>query len=218
MIFFDIETAPLPPDQLVIPPFDPAAVKTGNTKDPDKIAAKVRAAEETHAADFLRTAALDPLTGRVLCIGIAIDDEQPYIIDGTAEDDEGVLLHRFWREITQGERAPSIVGFNTKQFDLPFIVRRSWVHRIRIPHWLRQGRYWSPQVVDLREVWQLGDSRSHGSLSSICRHLGLGEKAGSGADFGTLWRTDNVAAREYCLQDIRLTRDMAHVLLDIQRY
>lgn len=218
MIFFDIETAPLPPDQLVIPPFDPAAVKTGNTKDPDKIAAKIRAAEETHAADFLRNAALDPLTGRVLCIGIAIDDEQPYIIDGGPKDDEALLLTRFWDLLCEPEGAPNIIGFNVKQFDMPFLVRRSWKHRVQPPLWLRQGRYWCNSLVDLREVWQLGDSRSHGSLSSICRHLGLGEKAGSGADFGTLWRTDNVAAREYCLQDIRLTRDMAHVLLDIQRY
>ena len=39
-IFFDVETAPLPESELaaMVPPFDPAEVRTGNLKDPDKIA------------------------------------------------------------------------------------------------------------------------------------------------------------------------------------
>jgi DNA polymerase elongation subunit (family B) len=216
MIYFDIETGPLPLDQIVIPPFDPAQVKTGNTRNPDLIAERIRAAEETHVADFIRNAALDPLNGRVLCIGIAIDEASPYIIDGGGNEEE--LLAEFWDLITSSDRAPSMVGFNVKAFDLPFLVRRSWKYRGAIPHWLRQGRYWSNAVIDLREVWQLGDNRAHGSLASICRHLGLGEKAGSGADFGKLWTTDNAAAREYAVQDIRLTRDMANVLLGLQPY
>jgi hypothetical protein len=78
---------------------------------------------------------------------------------------------------------------------------------------LRQGRYWNDLVVDLREVWQLGDSRAHGSLASICRHLGLGEKAGNGADFSLLWNTDRQAAIDYCLQDVRLTQAVADILI-----
>ena len=35
-IYFDIETGPLPLSELVIPPFDPAAVKLGNIKNLDR--------------------------------------------------------------------------------------------------------------------------------------------------------------------------------------
>ncbi len=63
-IVFDIETGPLPESELValVPPFDPAEVKTGNIKDPEKIAAKIAEAEANHRCDFFDKAALDPLT------------------------------------------------------------------------------------------------------------------------------------------------------------
>ena len=49
-IIFDIETAPLLESELaaLVPPIDPAKVKTGNLKDPEKIAAKLAEAEVNH--------------------------------------------------------------------------------------------------------------------------------------------------------------------------
>ncbi|HWI60040.1 MAG TPA: hypothetical protein VNZ22_22630, partial [Bacillota bacterium] len=63
-IFFDIETGALPAAEIanLMPAFDPTEVKTGNLKDPDKIAAKLAEAEANHRRDFLDRAALDPLT------------------------------------------------------------------------------------------------------------------------------------------------------------
>jgi hypothetical protein len=78
---------------------------------------------------------------------------------------------------------------------------------------LRNGRYWSELVVDLREVWQLGDHRAHGSLGAISRHLGLGDKAGSGADFSLLWNTNRQSAIDYCLHDVKLTQQVADILM-----
>jgi hypothetical protein len=82
-----------------------------------------------------------------------------------------------------------------------------------VPYWIRNGRYWNDLVVDLREVWQLGDNRAHGSLAAISRHLGLGEKAGHGAEFANLWQTNRQAAIDYCLQDVKLTQQVADVLI-----
>ena len=48
-----------------------------------------------------------------------------------------------------------MVGFNSNQFDLPFLIRRSWKHNVAVPMGIRRGRYWSDQVLDLRDVWQL---------------------------------------------------------------
>lgn len=78
-IFFDIETGPLPENELaaLMPPFDPSEVKTGNIKDPEKIAAKIAEAEVNHKRDFIEKAALDPLTGRVVAIGLLIVTPHP---------------------------------------------------------------------------------------------------------------------------------------------
>ena len=211
-IYFDIETGPLPLAELNIPPFNAADVKMGNIKNPDLIADKLQKAEESHTADYIRNAALDALSGQVLCIGYRVDHQEQNILCADA-DGEVHLLRQWWALINYYERQPKLIGFNIKSFDLPFLIKRSWRHRIMPPYWLRQGRYWSELVVDLREVWQLGDSRAHGSLGAISRHLGLGDKAGSGADFSLLWNTNRQAAIDYCLHDVKLTQAVADILM-----
>lgn len=211
-VIFDIETGPLPSHELVIPPFDPKEVKLGNVKNPDLIAEKLQKAEETHVADYIRNAALDAISGQVLCIGYRIEHDQPAVLCSDT-DGEIAMLRQWWAALNDFERQPKLIGFNVKAFDLPFLIRRSWRHRLTVPYWLRQGRYWNDLIVDLREVWQLGDSRAHGSLATISRHLGLGEKAGNGAMFSDLWNTDRQAAVNYCLRDIQLTKQVADILI-----
>lgn len=211
IIIFDIETGPLPANELIIPPFDPSQVKVGNIKNPDLIAERIQKAEETHAADYIKNAALDALTGQVLCIAYRFKHDATAIISSDA-DGEKAMLQQFWTLLTALERNPQLVGFNIRSFDLPFLIKRSWKHRLSPPYWLRNGRYWNDLVLDLRDVWQLGDSRAHGSLGAISRHLGLGDKTGSGADFHRLWQTDRQAAIAYAIQDVELTSKVHDVL------
>lgn len=212
-IIFDIETGPLPESELaaMLPPFDPAEVKTGNIKDPDKIAAKVAEAEANHRHDFLERAALNPLTGRVVAIGLLYPDSGEFHVIG--HEDEAATLREFW-DTTRGEmgRIHQMVGFNSNSFDLPFLIRRSWKHRVPVPFGIRRGRYWSDEMVDLRDDWQLGDRQARGSLDAIAKHLGVGAKTGSGADFAVLWQSDRAKAVEYLRNDLLLTVKVAEAL------
>jgi len=210
-IIFDVETAPLPEVELaaLVPPFDPAEVRTGNLKDPDKIAAKIAEAEANHRREFFERAALDPLTGRVLVIGL-LDQGSIRILDDV---DEAELLRQFWN-VCRGEmgRLNQMVGFNTHLFDLPFLIRRSWKHRIVVPFGIRRGRYWGDEMVDLRDAWQLGDRQARGSLDTIAKHLGVGAKNGEGHEFASLWQSDHPKAVEYLRNDLELTAKIADVL------
>lgn len=210
-IVFDIETGPLPDIVLdaLMPEFEPAA----NLKDPDKIAADIAKKK----AKFKQDAALSPLTGRVLAVGFQPDFGDPPLI--LADDDEAVLLASVWNHFRTagGQRRPMFVGFNVHAFDLPFLVKRSWVNGVDIPPNIRQGRYWADWFVDLREIWQLGDRQASGSLDAICRALGLGEKNGSGADFAKLWKEDREQAIKYLLNDLELTAKLAARLLPLAK-
>ena len=212
-LIFDIETGPLPEAELaaLLPPFDPAEVKTGNIKDPDKIAAKVAEAETNHRRDFLDRAALDPLTGRVVAVGLLYPDSGEFVVVG--HDDEAATLREFW-EATRGEmgRINQMVGFNTHLFDLPFLIRRSWKHRVPVPFGIRRGRYWSEEMVDLRDGWQLGDRMARGSLDVIAKHLGVGAKNGDGKAFAEMWASDRAQAVAYLRNDVQLTAKVADVL------
>jgi hypothetical protein len=212
-LIFDVETGPLAEGELsaLLPPFDPAEVKTGNLKDPAKIAEKIAEAEANHRRDFFDKAALDPLTGRVIAIGMLDLETDKFFIIG--HDHEARTLTEFW-EASQGEmgRLNSMLGFNIFNFDLPFLIRRSWKHRIKVPFGIRRGRYWGDQLVDLRDAWQLGDRQAKGSLDSIARHLGVGAKNGEGKAFAELWLNDRPKAEAYLRNDIQLTAKVADAL------
>jgi len=195
-LFWDAETAALPEAELqaMMPEFEAPA----NYRDE----AKIKAAIEEKKKAWLDDAALDPLTGRVLCIGLLLGDKFT-VLDNP---DEASLLGEFWgRVVIPGRR---MIGFNCALFDWPFVIRRSWKHGIQ-HHSVRKGRYWSDDLIDLREQWQLGDRQAHGSLDSIAKHFGVGQKTGTGKDFAKLWATDRPKALEYLHNDLKLTKAIA---------
>ncbi len=195
-IVFDCETGPLPLDYLdmIAPEFEAPA----NYKDPDKIAASI--AEQK--LRWIDRAALSPMTGRVICIGIRDLDDSFVCMDGGGDEAE---LLRQWTALVQQYKGEQFVGFNIHGFDLPFLMRRSW--RLGVKPCFRPGvdlRRLS-DWTDLRTVWQMGDKQAEGSLDSIAKFFGIGEKGGSGKDFAGLWESDRDAAMEYLRNDIRLT-------------
>lgn len=214
--------------------FNPSLVKLGNLKDEAKRAAKIKeshaahaAAVESYSADIARAkdehfakfcerAALDPTTGQVLAIGfLAMDNNRKIVID-TIDDDpnceagseEFLLLNSFWSRYVKFRNAGrKMIGCNILNFDLPFLVRRSWILGVDIPSTFRNGRYFDPLFCDIRDAWLCGQrwSDCESSLNAIARALGCGEKNGSGADFASLYTADREAAMVYLRNDLELT-------------
>lgn len=246
MLIFDIETGPLA-DELLLdqfqfepPPhpgeFDPAGVKYGNTKDPDKRAAKLKECQDAHnlavanyeqdvaaARDqawrgFKENAALQATTGQVLAIGLQRGDK-PAIIHGGTEADR---LARFWKKYTEcRQQQAKMVGANICGFDLPFLIRRSWMLGVDVPSsayeftggkWVNFDRLF----FDLRTLWLLGQSNTNceSSLDTMARSLGVGRKTEgvSGGDFARLWfgtAEEQQQAVMYLLNDLKLTAAVA---------
>jgi predicted PolB exonuclease-like 3'-5' exonuclease len=114
-----------------------------------------------------------------------------------AEDD---LLRRFL--VALGDKKPQLVGFNSRDADLPILVQRGMVHRLSIPGLGRSAEKWAPgdffdrygnQHIDLREVtgsWGKASSTLH-ELATAC---GIPGKLGTdGKSVIDLWRTGDVA-------------------------
>jgi len=211
-IIFDIETGPLPEEEFLvaIPPFDPSTVKTGNL-GPEKAKAKIDAARAEHEAKAVERAALSPLTGRVLAIGYLRDEGAHYLDVET----EHKMLSRFWDHYRfVARREDSMVGHNIFGFDLPFLVRRSWVIGLadRMPrNIIEKNRYWSPVFVDTMVRWQLGNYREYVSLNTLAQAYGVGGKPDgvSGADFARLLTEDQERAFNYLRNDLDMTFQVA---------
>jgi hypothetical protein len=239
---FDIETEPLGDDVLLelLPPFDeskyqiaefdPSSVKTGNLKDPAKKAEKVETERQKHEAEvarlqaeceqdrtnqfanFKKEAALNPVTGRVVVIGLCDEEDQfSYIGD----DDERETLKAWWALYQEHEEFRSrgkkhwLAGVNIFNFDLPFLVFRSWVQHVTVPRsaveleskWCN----WGPVFFDIRRAFQLGDNQRKSSFDWMGKAFGTGGKieGDCGAKFGELWRSDRATALRYLKNDVR---------------
>ena len=249
MIVFDIETGPLPDDQLrplcpeFTPPphpgeFDPLSVKLGNLKDAAKIAEKVDAAraahqdlvsnfsrqvEEARAAhwqEFVSKAALSALTGRVLAIGYRSEKATVIAhVDSEAfAGSEAALIEQFWtryRKAKQDRR--NMVGHNVAGFDIPFLIRRSWLLGIDVPDGVFDAnwRYLDRTFIDTMQRWQAGNYRdTFVGLDRLGKALGLGGKT-EGVDGGDFLRLyfgtpdERAKALEYLQRDVTLTWEVA---------
>ena len=205
---FDIETGPLPEEVLLAsaPEFKPAS----NLKDPEKIKASI---EEKREAYF-RDAALSPLTGRVLAVGMRKPNGDLLIAHG---EDEADILRKLVHQIgLYIQQSIPVAGFNIRSFDLPFIRFRCAVHGIHcgklMDRW--KGRvYWNEQFVDLMEEVTMGRERSGNGLDAVCKALGIPGKTGNGAMFAKLYKEAPESALDYLRNDIRATASVYEKLM-----
>lgn len=199
--FFDIETKPMTADQLmgVMPPFNAPS----NIKDPAKIAAAI----EAKKASYIDKAALSPTTGIVQAIGVITSDSE-YIC--VCDEDEKRLLELFWSIIEQEVSEP-LVGWNILNFDLPFLVSRSWAHGIRVPilnYFVSYNRY-TMSVLDLMQFMCLSKDTRTMSLSSALMMTGLQPKAETkGLLPYELFEQDKEAFFDYLQRDVQAVSDL----------
>jgi len=227
---FDIETGPLPADQLdalFTPPakpteFDQNNVKLGKMKDQAKIQAKIDAAKKAHETEvaewedkvaeakdaFISKAALDPRTGQVLAVGYCSGDGQVMADWQFDECGEADLLRNFWcHYLYCKEKQSPMIGFNSNHFDLWFLILRSWTLRVEVPSTVVQGyRNFDKVFVDLLNVWSVGDRSRMISLGDLADFLGtMHRKRGSGAHFYQTFQTDLEGAIAYLKNDLLVT-------------
>ena len=199
--FFDIETKPMTAEQLqgVMPAFNAPA----NIKDPAKIAAAIEAKQ----VSYIEKAALSPSSGVVQAIGVMLSGKYHVCV---SDDDEKSLLQWFWATI-ESEGSTTLVGWNILNFDLPFLVSRSWAHGIRVPilhYCVSYNRYTLP-VLDLMQFMCLSrDSRTM-SLSSALMMTGLQPKAETkGMLPYELYDQDIEAFFDYLRRDVQALADL----------
>lgn len=206
-IFIDIET--LPGEEM--PSIEDLKARApGNLKKAETIQ---KWAEENQDAEW-RKQALDSMTGRLLCIGFALDDQPPQTLTlGLDADTEKDLLQQFLAKIRTYSPV-TWIGHNVRAFDLPWIWRAALKHGVyelaaKIPR-----RRYAQEIFDTMEIWG-ADYRDRVSLVRIAEFLDLGGKCGGldGSKVLDAWqegRLEEIAG--YCAGDVELTRSIYQVI------
>jgi predicted PolB exonuclease-like 3'-5' exonuclease len=202
-VVYDIETAPLSKDVLASrkPTFSPP----GNLKDPEKI----RVALEDKEHEWYAKAALSAQTGRVLVVGLW----QAGTVDFLQGDEESMLAD-FWQQYKRTSPC-TWIGWNSRRFDLPFLLRRSWILGVDVDPFVMTGRYFNRRFQDAMEWWdcfQHDSEAGSSSLNAVSKSLGLAGKTGSGAEFAMLYAADKKAALDYLKNDLVMTASVAEII------
>ena len=149
-----------------------------------------------------RTKLINPIDSKIVAIGVRRKNENK-----TFMGDEIEILKQFWEEwrrIKLENPNNVVVGFGINNFDLPFIVSRSFIHKVKIESFVLK------LIIDLREkinVYRYGKTR--GKLSDYGKLLKLNVLDIDGGDVAKLCRENNFEKlKEYLVNDLEITDEM----------
>jgi len=202
---FDLETIA---DKSAIPLLPPVEADS-RLKDP----AKIKASIEKKEADRLSKLGLDPATARICCFGwhdgknshhIILEDETPKA--------EKKLLQQTWEVLAEGDH---FVTYNGIGFDVPMLLMRSLINRVRPAVKISTKKYVIANHTDVRMVLANWDSYAKGTLDFYSRLL-LGKTSKEefdGSDVQMMWDMelfDEIA--KYCEADCKCTFEIYELL------
>lgn len=217
-IFLDIET--LPTDRPDVIEMLAASIKPPATyKKSDSIAQWMAENQASELDALHRKTALDGAFGRLCCIGVAIDDDEP----GAFVGNEHKMLTDFadYLDSLGGNKYTTLfVGHNIAAFDLRFLMQRYMVNRIKVPFLIKYGataKPWeSDKVFDTMVQWAGVGGKV--SLDKLCMALGIQSPKGgiTGATVYDHWlagEIDEIAL--YCKKDVEATRQVFHRMIGL---
>ncbi|MBU1044638.1 MAG: ribonuclease H-like domain-containing protein [Candidatus Omnitrophica bacterium] len=173
--------------------------------------------------------ALSPLTGQIVAIGVVDYDTNDGIVffqssnskDKNFEKDnskyvicsEKEIIENFWKIVT---KYTQIVTYNGRGFDCPFIMLRSAVHRCKPTRDIMPYRFDIKSHIDLYDqITFYGAMRRGFSLHMVSQALGIKspkEEGVSGAMVSDYFKQGkSLEIAEYCLRDVRATKELCEI-------
>lgn len=204
----DIDLAPEPDKRLTDPVKIIADVEKKRTANIAKAAQK--------RADDLARLALDVNGCAIAAIGMLTEAlDRPAVI--ALPEDERFMLETFWARA----KGRTLVGYYSRQFDLPVIIQRSRYLGVAHPTWrdltAPYGR--ASRCVDLFDELTFDSARHDGviprNIGTFCELFGLGvpKDDTTGADVAALIAAgDYAAVRKHCEVDVVKTFALAQRL------
>jgi len=175
---------------------------------------------------YEKMAALYPEWGQIVCISIGQIkfDEDGNPTKFTAKSfygaDEKELLEEFNDTASKiMHKYPHMqwVGHNIKGFDMPYIIKRSLINRIKVPSvfHLQKQKPWESQLIDTNDVWKFNgwNGARLGLLTEILNVPSPKQDMDGKMVSDVFWENKDLdRISEYCEMDIKAT---ANIMLRI---
>ena len=176
---------------------------------------------EQKQEEAVRLLSLYPLTAKVVSIGMLnTETENTFVLfEGAGEEweneektvhyksaDETEMLMLFWEYIKKAKR---VITFNGRQFDIPFLMTRSAMLKVKPSLNFLKNRYDTSRHIDLLEMFTYHGLVKKFNLDFYCRAFGIESpkaKGVTGMDVKQLYNAGLVKdIAVYCGNDIKAT-------------
>lgn len=212
-IVFDIETCSYPFSSLAPSQQEYLLKYADKENDPDK--------KQQMTDEAIRYTSLYPFTAKCIVIGIYdIEKEKSYVYyesekpeEWKSEDEkifykgltEKEMLESFWRI---AEKVDQFVTFNGRNFDVPFLMLRSAILKVK-PSVNLMGSRFNETHIDLLEQFTFYGTTRKFNLDFYCHSFGIESpksKDISGMEVKTLYEAGRIKdIATYCSKDIYAT-------------
>lgn len=174
LLLIDIETVPVYVHFGQLPP----ALQELWLEKFTKIAPDLQDAE----AGFAERAGIYAEFGKIVCISIGYffheSGRQKIKLKSYYDHDEKKLLEDFLAAVAQfSGRSGQLYfcGHNVREFDIPYLCRRSVIHQLQVPPVLQLNgkKPWEVPMIDTLHWWRFGDYKHYTSLKLLAAVLGI---------------------------------------------
>jgi predicted PolB exonuclease-like 3'-5' exonuclease len=169
-------------------------------------------------AEYYSKAGIWAEFGKIICISVGIfnkkDDGITLRLKSFADDDECALLGDFINLLNKQPSTLMLCAHNGKEFDFPYLCRRTLVNELCIPAQLRISgkKPWEVNLIDTMDFWKFGDYKNYTSLNLLAAVFNIPTPKDdiSGSDVHLVYWEENDLQRikTYCQKDVITTAQL----------
>ena len=156
--------------------------------------------------------------GKIVCISVGIfiktEGHMGLRVKSFAGDDECKILTDFINLLDKQPPSLTLCAHNGKEFDIPYICRRTLVNSLCIPPQLNTSgkKPWEVNHLDTMELWKFGDHKSFTSLNLLAAVFNIptpkDDIKGSDVHWVYWKERDIERIKTYCQKDVVTTAQL----------
>lgn len=207
LLLIDIETVPLSRSY--------SALNNNMQKLWDKKSQLIDRENPDTDSTFAERAGIYAEFGKIICIGLGyfVKKGNAYSlkIKSLHGEDEKEILNQFGQVCNKFFRSAGkqFCGHNIREFDIPYICRRSFINQISLPEILfdlQNKKPWENPMLDTLQFWKFGEYKNFTSIDLLSNVLGIESPKDDidGGDVAKVYWEEKDLARivKYCNKDV----------------
>ena len=179
-----------------------------------KKAKSLSKSDDVDAAEYYDRAGIYSEFGKIVCISIGgiyeKNKERFFRLKSFYGDDEKQILSEFNDLLRKSYSTENkyLCGHNAKEFDFPYIARRTLINGLKIPPPLDISgkKPWEVKHLDTMDLWRFGDYKSYTSLNLLTAVFNIPSPKDDidGSEVGRVYWQENDIKRiaKYCEKDV----------------